>query len=242
MNAARSRSDRSICLLPAQRSPLSRERLDCQCTLADAPFVGCSGLLASHFAPRISGVLLSGNITPLKGRPAWQGVSAKRSSTSRSVPSFHCPASRWYGTDFAKSTMMPSTERSTVGAISTGAIARVSASIARGSTPLFLSLAPTMPARRLGKPRTSRAGNNIGRSETELTRSRRGCRSTTIRLTYQSPSAVSEVVPTNPVAGSNEASVFVGRSITILIVWLTTRAEPQRDLNRLHVALSAPAR
>src|SRR6476661_5241311 len=48
----------------------------------------------------------------------------------------------------------------------------------------------------------------------------RGGRSTTIRLTYQSPGAVSLQTGTSAV-GSNEPSFFVGRSMTMPVVWLT---------------------
>jgi len=73
-----------------------------------------------------------------------------------------------------------------------------------------------------GRPRTSRAGSSIGRSAIELTRSRRGCRSTTIRLTYQSSSAVSLQLGTLSALGSSARSFLVGRSITMSVVWLTS--------------------
>ena len=66
-----------------------------------------------------------------------------------------------------------------------------------------------------GGPAHSGAGISIGSSEVELTKRRSGCRSTTTRLTYQSPSAVSELVGMTSVAGSNEFSFRVGRSMTM---------------------------
>ena len=169
----------------------------------------------SHFARRTSGAFFFGNITRSQESAAWHGVAARRSSTIRRVVSPHCPGSRWYGTAFAKSTMMPSTDRSTVGPTATEAIARVSAAIVRSSSPQRLNLASTSAASRAGRPRTFCAGISIGSSEVELTKRRSGCRSTTTRLTYQSPSAVSELVGMTSVAGSNEFSFRVGRSMTM---------------------------
>ena len=120
------------------------------------------------------------------------------------------------GSDFAKSTAIPRTDRLSVGAITTGLIARVSASIVRDAMPRRLKRASTTPARRLGSPRTSRAGTTIGSSDVELTKSRRGRRSTTIRLTYQSPNAVSDLIEITLDTGSALLSLRVGRSITMV--------------------------
>jgi hypothetical protein len=124
--------------------------------------------------------------------------------------------------------MMPSTDRSAVKPMMTGAIACFSASIVWASMPRRVSRAATSSPSRVGRRRTSRAGNNIGRSDVELTSRSSGRRSTTTRLTYQSPSAVSDLVGTISAAGSNELSFRVGRSMTM---------DPRRT-----VTLSGPGR
>ena len=71
-----------------------------------------------------------------------------------------------------------------------------------------------MSASRFGSPRTSRAGTRIGSKEVELTSRRSGRRSTTNRLTNQSPSAVSESSEIS-FTGNAVRSFRVGRSVTI---------------------------
>lgn len=66
-----------------------------------------------------------------------------------------------------------------------------------------------------GAEASCRPATRIGRSEVELTKRRSGSRSTTIRLTYQSPSAVSNLADPTSSAGSSDLSFRVGRSITM---------------------------
>src|SRR5438045_983390 len=71
-------SFRSPCIAPLGCPTTSRSAarggFDVQYTLVPAPLVGCSGVLASHFARRTSLVLLFGKITRSNERPAWHGV------------------------------------------------------------------------------------------------------------------------------------------------------------------------
>ena len=83
-------------------------------------------------------------------RRALRGTESRQGALPRSAGWFPptAQAPRWYGTAFAKSTMMPSTDRSTVGPTATEAIARVSAAIVRSSSPQRLNLASTSAASR----------------------------------------------------------------------------------------------
>lgn len=78
--------------------------------------------------------------------------------------------------------------------------------------------ADTIAASRLGRLRTSRAGITIGRSVAELRRRSSGCRSTTSRLTYQSPSAVSDAADGTADSGRRALSFRVRRRTTIRCV------------------------
>ena len=111
--------------------------------------------------------------------------------------------------------MMPRMERSRVAPVAAGLIARCSASIMGLAMPRRVNRRSTSSAMRFGSSPTSRAGTNSGNKEAALTKSRSGRRSTTIRLTYQSPSAVSDGVETSDVTGNAVRSFRVGRSITI---------------------------
>lgn len=86
------------------------------------------------------------------------------------------------------------------------------------ATPRRANRPVTMSPSCAGSSRTSLAGTNIGSRDAELTRRRSGCRSTTNRLTYQSPSAVSEL-STVRVMASEVQSFRVGPSITISVVF-----------------------
>ena len=73
----------------------------------------------------------------------------------------------------------------------------------------------TSAGTRPGNPGTSRTGINNGSRDVELTRINSGCRSTTRRLTYQSPRAVSEAPATGRAVAKSARSLRVGRRITI---------------------------
>lgn len=129
--------------------------------------------------------------------------------------SLQSPFCTWKGSILAKSTRMPSTERSVVLAIYPRNMAATSASIKPLEMPNRSRRRATSRARRSGSYFISRAGNTMGSNERDLNKIRSGFRSTTTRLTYQSPSAVSERNSPSAERGRVFSSFRVGLSMTI---------------------------
>jgi hypothetical protein len=59
-----------------------------------------------------------------------------------------------------------------------------------------------------------------------------------MRLTYQSPSAVSELIPVTAPPGNSELNFRVGRSITMIVVWLTLALSCEPRANGVSIWLS----
>lgn len=162
-----------------------------------------------------SGAVSHGNNVLRPGVETLQGVAANWISARRKSTSLQPFSARQYGTVLSKSTSVPTTDLSRVGPTITGYIAAISRWISESATPNRRRRCPARAGSRSGSCRTCRAGSRIESSEREDTSSKRGCRSTTNRFTYQSPRAVSASRSSAEAGGSHLRTFFVALSITI---------------------------